>query len=209
MKNVKYVRILNRVARYLEDEARDERDDGCYDMEDMYNSDAKDYRDIAKMVGCDKIKEAEEKYDGLDTAARDCLYETPNVSEDDENLIGILFGYIDDDDLDDDDSDVGGGKAKVSFHGGKPNIDHWVRTRQELKDLAKEWELRSDWHEADTYGIETILRNGVLDNAHCDEDEAHIILIADVESNPDDTEPQTYAINLAVLLAWATTEGEL
>lgn len=110
MKNVKHVRILSRVAHQLEEMARDERKDSDFEMEEMYKKDAKDYRDIANIVGCNKIEAATAKYDGLDTASRDYLYDTDKVSDDDVNLIGLLFGYIDDDDLDDDDSDIGGGR---------------------------------------------------------------------------------------------------
>ncbi len=99
MKNVKHVRILNRVARQLEEMARDEHMDSDFELEETYKEDAADYRRIAKIVGCNKIKEAEHQYDILDTASRDYLYDTDKVSEADVELIGLLFGYVDKDDL--------------------------------------------------------------------------------------------------------------
>lgn len=71
----------------------------------------------------------------------------------------------------------------------------WIRTREELKELAKEWGLRQDWHEPDEQEVTAKLVNKSFDNAFCDESEAHVVL---------NCEEETVAVNLALLFAWAT-----
>lgn len=83
------------------------------------------------------------------------------------------------------------------------NIDTWLECKQDLQKLAKEAELRPDWHNADCDGMDAKMVYGPLDNAHCDEDEAHVILTHDT-GDCCDTEPHHYGINLANLLAWAS-----
>jgi hypothetical protein len=76
-------------------------------------------------------------------------------------------------------------------------IDRWINTNEELIAFRNEHRMREDWHEPDEQGIDCFLRDGTFDNAHCDDGEAHVILY-----NSETTE--TVAVNLALLLAWAT-----
>ncbi len=82
------------------------------------------------------------------------------------------------------------------------DIDVWIATKDELKDFQKKRELRDDWHDTDSANIEIFAVDGPLNNAMCDESEAHIVL---VETDPSYTidDQVTFAINAACLLAWA------
>lgn len=82
------------------------------------------------------------------------------------------------------------------------NIDTWIETKEDLQLVAKIAELRPDWHDADCSGMDAQLVYGPLNNAHCDTDEAHVILTHDT-GDCCNTEPHHYGINLANLLAWA------
>lgn len=81
------------------------------------------------------------------------------------------------------------------------NIDRWIHTKKELQALAKELELPIDWHNADCCGLEVVMYENVFDNAHCDESEAFIVL--SVDTGYIDTESTKYAVNAALLFAWA------
>lgn len=70
-----------------------------------------------------------------------------------------------------------------------------------LEAVRKMLGARDDWHEPDEQGIEASFTNiateGNFDNAFCDDSEMYVSLY--------DTETcETVAINLAMLLAWAT-----
>lgn len=82
------------------------------------------------------------------------------------------------------------------------NIDKWIETKQELRELAKKLGVRDDWHNADCEGLEIMLYEDAFDNAHCDESEAHVVITHSDPAYTIDDEVR-YAINAANLLAWA------
>jgi len=90
------------------------------------------------------------------------------------------------------------------------NIDKWIHTKKDLKAFAKELALPSDWHNADCHGIEVMLYENSFDNAHCDKDEAFIVLKV-YDFDADHMEAKVYAVNAANLFAWAaagTADGQ-
>ena len=82
------------------------------------------------------------------------------------------------------------------------NIDKWIRSRKELQDLRKFLDLSVDWHNADCCGLEVVLYENAFDNAHCDESEAYLVLSYYNDDEPEN-EPTKYAINAALLFAYA------
>ncbi len=90
------------------------------------------------------------------------------------------------------------------------NIDKWIDTKKQLKELAKKIGLPSDWHNADCFGIEVVLYENAFDNAFGHEDEAFLVLSVFDDDSPDN-EPKKYAVNAANLFAWAaagTADGQ-
>lgn len=69
-----------------------------------------------------------------------------------------------------------------------------VQSAKHLKHLAKEYGVRSDWHEPDEQGLRAFIIGNHLDNAGCGP-EYQIILVKDGKAS--------VRINLATLLAFA------
>lgn len=84
-KRQKYAKIMREFAKeYLADGLATWRDED--DMISMVREDARDFREIAKLIRAGKIDEAGRKAQSLDTAPRECI---PDIVWD--NIIGDGF----------------------------------------------------------------------------------------------------------------------
>lgn len=67
--------VRNEMEDCLEELRMDPSQEDQREMAEMYKADADCYRDVAILVRGGQVDDASEKFDGMDTAARDYIYD--------------------------------------------------------------------------------------------------------------------------------------
>jgi hypothetical protein len=97
-------KLMDKVIVGIEDNIQDEREElemdatneDAREQAEMLEADADDYRAIADLLRCGQADDAHEKYDGMDTASRDYLYDG-DISDDEAAQVMAVMEDGDDD----------------------------------------------------------------------------------------------------------------
>lgn len=84
-------RHIRTICRHLQEGLTQGEQDNDPDAEDMYHSDLMDWQVISRLMAEDNKNRALDKYDHLDTASREYIFEFLN--DDDANYMNRFFGW--------------------------------------------------------------------------------------------------------------------
>lgn len=84
-------RHIRTICRHLQEGLTQGEQDNDPDAEDMYHSDLMDWQVISRLMAEGNKNRALDKYDHLDTASREYIFEFLN--DDDANYMNRFFGW--------------------------------------------------------------------------------------------------------------------
>ena len=85
------IRHLNKMVKELDRAALDAEQEGDEEMREMYAADGKDYAKIQRLLVDGHKEEAIHKYDHLDTASREYIFDL--LSDHDAEYMNRFFGW--------------------------------------------------------------------------------------------------------------------